>query len=79
MSFWLYFSTSIIASTAVFVETARESGETSVVRESGIRGSVSCEEKRKQSFNRFLFSCQAVCRLFDSKSTYFMEVFWAFK
>lgn len=44
MSFWLYFSTSIIASTAVFVEAAKG---TSLVRESGIRGSVSCEEEKK--------------------------------
>lgn len=48
MSFWLYFSTSIIASTAVFVEAAKGSGEMSLVRECGIRGSVPCEEEKKK-------------------------------
>lgn len=52
MSFWLYFSTSIIASTAVFVEVAKGTGGTSLLRESGIRGPTSCKEKKSAKFQQ---------------------------
>lgn len=52
MSFWLYFRTSIIASTAAFVEAAKGTGGTSLLRESGIRGPVACKEKKNAKFQQ---------------------------
>lgn len=63
MSFWLYFSTSIIASTAASVEAAELSGEMSLVKESGIKESVSCEEiKAELSDSEFFMQSLTVDR-----------------